>query len=98
MDVSAHLGRRRSVMRVIRFVLQFLRLGITTVKLPSDPPQGTEQAGALVPNAAIVGALAAIQTNASPAFGNWNATIIPSSLSAATYNANQLVGGIIKRF
>ena len=84
---------------LIQLVLAFFRLGITTVKTgPQDPPAGLEQAGALVPNGAIVGLAAALSQNASPAFGNWNATIIPASLSAATYNANQLVGGIIKRF
>lgn len=79
-------------------LLSFFRLAITTVKLPSDPPQGTEQAGALVPNGAVVGALAALQQNAAPAFGNWNGTLIPANLSATTYLGQQMVGGIIKRF
>lgn len=83
---------------LISLFVAFFRPSITTVKLPNDPPQGTEQAGALVPNGAMVGALAALQQNAAPAFGNWNVTIVPNTPTAATYNAQQMIGGIIKRF
>lgn len=82
----------------IALLCDFFRPGITTVKLAADPPQGTEQAGALVPNGFMVQAFGALQQNASPAFGNWNQIIVPASLSAATYNANSIVGGIIRRF
>ena len=86
------------IARLVCLFAEFFRFAITTIKLPGDPPQGTEQAGALVPNGAIVQALAFLQQNAAPAFGNWSQTIIPASLSAATYNANNMVGGIIRRF
>lgn len=87
------------ISHLIALFLEFFRLGITTVKTgPQDPPSGIEQAGALVPNAGIVALAGALSQNASPAFGNWNQILIPASLSAATYNANNLVGGIIRRF
>ena len=86
------------MLALIRLFLSFFRPAITTIKLgPNDPPQGTEQAGALVPNGAIVQALQAIQNNGSPAFGNWNLTIVPNTPVAATYNAQQMIGGIIAR-
>lgn len=84
---------------LIQIVLAFFRLGITTVKTgPNDPPSNLEQAGALVPNGAIVGLATALQQNASPAFGNYNVTIVPNSPAPATYNAQAMVGGIIMRF
>jgi hypothetical protein len=83
---------------LVAALIGFFRLGITTVKTNPDPVSGIEQDGALVPNGAIVAGLQALQTNASPAFGNWSQTIIAASLAAATYNANNMVGGIIRRF
>ena len=84
---------------LISLLFAFFRPSITTVKTgPADPPSGLEQAGALVPNAGIVGLAQALSQNASPAFGNWNKTIISAALSAATYNGPNMVGGIIMRF
>lgn len=83
---------------LIHLFFAFFRLGITTVKGVPDPIPGTEQAGALVPNGALITQLNAFQNNASPAFGNWNSTLIPASLSAATYGGPSMVGGIIRRF
>lgn len=74
------------------------RLAITPVKTNPGVMSNIEQDGALVPNSAIVPALQAFAANASPVFGNWSQTIIPSSLAAATYAAAGLVGGIIRRF
>lgn len=83
---------------IVQLLLAFFRLGITSVKGSPDPMSGTEQAGALVPNGALVQQLSAIQNNASPAFGNWNRTIVPNTPAAATYNAQSMIGGIIMRF
>lgn len=72
------------------------RPGITTVKTNPDPIGGIEQAGGMIPNGANVQALAALQTNAAPAFGNWSQAAIPNS-GVATYSAAQMVGGLIRR-
>ncbi len=85
------------IVHLLTFLFGFLRPAITTVKGAPDPITGTEQAGALVPNAALTQQFLAFQNNAAPAFGNFNLTIIPASLAARTYNANELVGGIIRR-
>lgn len=74
----------------------FFRPAITTVKTNPDPVAGIEQAGAMVTNTGLVAGLAALQQNASPAFGNWSQTVIPNS-GVATYNAQAMVGGIIRR-
>lgn len=86
-----------AVLNLLVFLAGFLRLGITTVKTNPDPIAGIEQDGALVPNGALVAAINALQTNASPAFGNWSQVLIPQSLSATTYTGNQIAGGIIRR-
>jgi hypothetical protein len=83
---------------LMSFLKGFFQLAITTVKTTPDPISGAEQAGALLPNGQMIQVLGALQQNASPVFGNWSATIVPASLSATTYNANQFVGGLIKRF
>lgn len=84
------------VLNFIVFLLRFFRAGITSVKGNPDA-QNLEQAGAMVPNGALVAGLAALQNNASPAFGNWSQTLIPN-IAAATYLAGAMVGGIIRRF
>lgn len=84
-------------LQLIVFLAGFLRLGITTVKTNPDPIAGVEQAGAMVPNGALLAAMAAVQQNAAPAFGNWSLTIVPSSLGARTYTGSELVGGIFRR-
>lgn len=86
------------LIQLLAFLQVLFRPAITSVKTSPDPVAGLEQAGALVPNGAMVQALAALQNNAAPAFGNWNQVIIPQSLAAATYNAQNMVGGIIRRF
>lgn len=86
-----------AVFHLISFLAGFFRLPITTVKGSPDPLSGTEQDGALVPNGALLQQMQAFQTNASPAFGNWSQTVIPASSAAATYNGNNLTGGIIRR-
>lgn len=78
-------------------IAALFRAGITTVKTNPDPISGIEQDGALIPNGAIVAAMSAVQTNASPAFGNWSQTLIPA-IAAATYGAGAMTGGIIRRF
>ncbi len=84
---------------LIQLSLAFLRPGITTVKLgPNDPAQNLEQAGALVPNGAIVSLAQNLSNNASPAFGNWNGTIIPNNPAPTMYPAQAMVGGFIMRF
>lgn len=84
---------------LIHLVFAFFRLGISTVKLgPNDPAQNLEQAGALVPNGAIVGLAAALSQNASPAFGNYSGTIVPAGPAPTTYPAQAMVGGYIMRF
>lgn len=87
-----------AVLNLIGLVAGFFRALITTIKTFPDPVSGIEQDGALVPNGAIVAALGAMQTNGSPAFGNWSQTLIPANNTAFTYNGNSLVGGIIRRF
>lgn len=85
------------VLNLIAFLASFFRPGITSVKTSPDPIIGIEQDGALIPNGALVAAMQAVQTNASPAFGNWSQTLIPA-IAAATYDGGTLVGGIIRRF
>lgn len=87
-----------AVVNLFAFLSFFFQPRITSVKMNPDPAAGIEQDGALVPNGAIVAAFGALQTNASPAFGNWSQTLIAASLTATTYNGNNLVGGIIRRF
>lgn len=79
------------------FLSGFFRPAITTVKLNPDPGAGTEQAGTLVPNGALLSQIGALSANAAPAFGNWSQTVIGADQAAATYNANAMVGGIIRR-
>lgn len=87
------------MLALIRLFLSFFTLGISTVKLgPNDPAQNLEQAGALVPNGAIVGLAAALSQNASPAFGNASGTIIPNTPAPTMYPATAMVGGYIMRF
>jgi hypothetical protein len=86
------------VIKLLVFLAGFFRPRITNVKTAPPNPANMEQAGALVPNAAVVSAVAALSANAAPAFGNWSQTLVPANLTAATYLAGQLVGGIIRRF
>lgn len=86
-----------AVSLLLSLLAGFFRLCITSVKTAPDPVTGIEQAGALVPNAGLVPALAALQTNAAPAFGNWSLTVVASGLAARTYSGAELVGGIIRR-
>src|SRR5258706_9788366 len=82
-----------------RLFISFFRLGISTVKLgPNDPAANLEQAGALVPNGAVVGLAAALSQNAAPAFGNYSGTIVPNNPAPTTYPAQAMVGGYIMRF
>lgn len=87
-----------AILYLIDLLFGFVRPAITPVKTNPAPTAGIEQAGALVPNGALVQALQAISANASPAFGNWSQTLIPASLAATTYSGGQLVGGLIRRF
>lgn len=87
-----------AVLNFIGLLAGFFRALITTIKTTPDPVSGIEQDGALVPNGALVAVMNALQTNGSPAFGNWSQVLIPQSLAAATYNGNNIVGGIIRRF
>lgn len=82
---------------LLAFIQGFLRPAITTVKGSPDPVSGSEQAGAMVTNDAILRQVTAFQNNASPAFGNWSQTVIPASLAADTYEGGEMVGGIIRR-
>lgn len=82
---------------LIALIAGFLRIGITTVKTNPDPVTGTAPAGAMVAAGDLISQLAALQTNAAPAFGNFSQTLVPA-ISAATYTGNQLVGGLIRRF
>lgn len=81
----------------IALIAGFLRIPITTVKTNPDPVIGTPPAGAMVAAGDLIPQLAALQTNAAPAFGNFSQTLVPA-ISASTYLGNQLVGGIIRRF
>lgn len=84
---------------LIQLFLSFFHLGITTVKLgPNDPAQNLEQAGALVPNGAIVSLAQNLSNNAAPAYGNASGTIVPNTPAPATYGAQAMVGGYIMRF
>lgn len=87
-----------AVLNLILFLAGFFRPSITSVKTTPDPIAGIEQDGALINNGALLAAISALQTNASPAFGNWSQVLIPQSLSAATYTGSQIAGGIIRRF
>lgn len=84
--------------QIIALLAGFLRPGITTVKGAPDPLGGTEQAGAMVPNGALLQQFGAFAQNAAPVFGNFTQTLIPNTPVARTYTGNELVGGIIRRF
>lgn len=87
-----------AALNLVFFIAGFFRNGITPVKVAPTTPANIEQAGALVPNSALVTALAAISTNAAPAFLNFTTTIVPQSLAAQTYPGSSMVGGIIQRY
>lgn len=74
------------------------RPAITPVNTNPDNQFDIEQDGAMIPSGAIIAALQGIANAAAPAFGNFTQILIPNSLAATTYNANNLVGGIIRRF
>ena len=85
--------------QLLGFLLGFFRIGITTIKTgPSDPPANLEQDGAMVPNGALVQALAALSANGAPAFGNWSGTVIPNSPAPTMYPGSAMVGGLVMRF
>lgn len=85
-----------AIVYLASLIVGFFRPSITTVKTSPDPISGIEQTGAQVPNGAILGALTALQNNASPVFGNWSQTVVPN-VGAYTYTGAMLVGGIIRR-
>lgn len=87
-----------ALVNLVFLVAHFFRLAITTVKTNPDPVAGTPAAGAQVAAGDLIPQLAALQANASPAFGNWSQTLIPANNTAFTYTAASLVGGIIRRF
>lgn len=87
-----------AIARLARFLLGFFWTAITSPKTSPDPVAGIEQDGALIPGGALLAAIGALQTNAAPSYGNWGQSIIPASLPAATYNAQQMVQGFIRRF
>lgn len=74
------------------------RPGITPIKTSPDNLANIEQDGALIPNAPLVQAIQSLASRGAPAFGNFSQTVIPASLAATTYNANSMVGTIIRRF
>ena len=86
------------LLNIIVFLAGFFRPAITSVKGNPDPIQGTPAAGALIAAGDLVPQLLALQTNASPAFGNWSQTLIPANNTAFTIPAASLVGGLIRRF
>lgn len=86
------------LIRLLVLIAGFFRPLITPVKTGQTAPGAMEQAGALVPNGAVVQAVTNLANNAAPAFGNWSQTLIAASLTATTYQAAQIVGGIIRRF
>jgi hypothetical protein len=86
------------ILQALFFLAGFLRPAVTSVKGAPDPLGGIEQAGAMVPNGAMVQALSAFSANAAPAFGNFNFTLIPQNVAARTYTGAEMVQTIIKRF
>lgn len=86
------------IVHALSILAGLFRPGITTVKTNPDPIGGTEQAGAMIPNGALIAGLTALQTNASPVFGNWSQVLIPNNVAARTYSGAEIAGGIIKRF
>lgn len=87
----------RTIALIFWLPLALLRAAITPVKTNPAPIGGINQTGAMVPNDALVPALASLAQNAAPAFGNFALSLIPNSLAATTYSGNQIVGGIIRR-
>lgn len=83
---------------ITALILGFFRLAITPVKTTPNNLANIEQDGALIPGGPLIAAAQALANNSAPAFGNWSQTLVPASLTANTINANQLVGGIIRRF
>lgn len=89
--------------QLVNLLAGLVRLAITPIKpgpaAIGDPVNGPYgQTGAMANQGNMVGVLAALSNNGAPAFGNWSQTLIPNSLAAATINANNLVGGLIRRF
>lgn len=87
-----------AVVYLVSLLAGFFRPGITSVKIGPTAPAAIEQAGALVPNGAIVLLLTQLANNASPNFGNFSTTLIPASLSATTISGSQMPMGLIRRF
>jgi hypothetical protein len=85
---------------ILNLILAFLRLAITPVKI--GPRSLTDsipgQMGAQIDYGLAATVVSNLSNNSSPAFGNWSSTIIPNARTADTYNAQELVGGIIRRF
>lgn len=81
---------------IVNLIAAFFRLLV--VKTNPNNLANIEQVGAMAPGGAIMQALAALSTNASPVFGNWSTTLIPASLTAYTIPAGALLSGIIRRF
>jgi hypothetical protein len=87
-----------AVVTLWSLIAGFLRPSITPVKTGPTTPAATEQAGALIPNVAVVATWTALSQNASPAFGNFIPVQVPASLPATTLSGSQLPMGIIQRF
>lgn len=78
--------------------LAFLFPGITNVKPGPVPPAAAEMNGALPNQGGLVTLFNALVTNAAPAFGNWGGdTGGLYAASSVTYQAADMVGGLIKR-
>lgn len=83
------------IAKMFASLIGFFRVAITPVKI-TIPPAAMEQDGALVNNGALLASLSNLQVNGAPTFGNFAAAFY-TALTANTYNANDMVGGVIVR-
>ena len=88
-----------SIFWLVSLLAAFFRCAITTVKGNPDPASmANDPAGAMVTPAVFIPMIQALQQNGAPAFGNWTSVLIPQTLTARTYTAGEIVGGLIRRF
>jgi hypothetical protein len=77
-------------------LVSFLRLSISPVKT-TPAPSAAEVAGAMPTQGGMLSLINSLVQNASPVFGNFLSRIY-SGTTQQTYNALDMLGGVIKRY
>ena len=85
----------RFITILLSLVFSFVRLAITPVKT-TEAPADMAAAGAMVDRDDMVQQLNNLKNNAAPVFGNWGQ--VPYSGVTNTWNAADMVAGVIRRY